>query len=398
MEPPQPGEPGQFALGEPDRIEELVRGAGFETVGIEEVELELRTPGWERVPPPRDGARGQPATDARRPRRPTRAPRWTRPPASASSSTGATASTSCRASSLVTSATLEDRLAERARDEARRRALRSRSRDRGSGSPRPPRASPRGPTRRRARARGAPRDRTGRPARACPRPARPRDRARPCRARRARSRALRSAPATRGSRARSRPGRCRSSCTRRSRSRGSGRAPARRPPAARRARPAPDRAPEASTPRSRTGRRSRPSAAASGIPWTLPVGDVSGVLRSPCASIQSTPPDPVLAREAAERAERDGVVAAEHERHRSLLERPADETGDLPAGREDLRQVAGALVLLLRRLEHRRLDVAPVDAAVARDRSAAPRAPHSGSPRGPCRRRGAPPRGRGRRR
>ena len=32
MEPPQPGEPGQFALGEPERIEELVRGAGFETV------------------------------------------------------------------------------------------------------------------------------------------------------------------------------------------------------------------------------------------------------------------------------------------------------------------------------------------------------------------------------
>ena len=35
-----------------------------------------------------------------------------------------------------------------------------------------------------------------------------------------------------------------------------------------------------------------PSAAASGIPCTLPLGDVSGVFRSPCASIQSAPPAP----------------------------------------------------------------------------------------------------------
>ena len=47
MEPPQPGEPGQFALGEPARIEELVRAAGFEDVGIEEVGIEFRLPGWE---------------------------------------------------------------------------------------------------------------------------------------------------------------------------------------------------------------------------------------------------------------------------------------------------------------------------------------------------------------
>ena len=37
MEPPAPGEPGQFALGEPERIEELVRGAGFADVEVEEV-------------------------------------------------------------------------------------------------------------------------------------------------------------------------------------------------------------------------------------------------------------------------------------------------------------------------------------------------------------------------
>ena len=36
----------------------------------------------------------------------------------------------------------------------------------------------------------------------------------------------------------------------------------------------------------------RPSAAASTIPWTFPLGDVCGRLRSPCASIQSTPPGP----------------------------------------------------------------------------------------------------------
>ena len=37
---------------------------------------------------------------------------------------------------------------------------------------------------------------------------------------------------------------------------------------------------------------SRPSAAASGMPWTLPLGEVAGVFRSPWASNQSTPPGP----------------------------------------------------------------------------------------------------------
>ena len=35
-----------------------------------------------------------------------------------------------------------------------------------------------------------------------------------------------------------------------------------------------------------------PSAAASGMPCTLPVGDVDGRFRSPCASIQSAAPGP----------------------------------------------------------------------------------------------------------
>ena len=80
-------------------------------------------------------------------------------------------------------------------------------------------------------------------------------------------------------------------------------------------------------------RPSSPIAAASGIPCTLPLGEVSGVFRSPCASIQRTPPTPRAAREPAERSERDRVVAAEHERQRALLEREPDEPGDAAARR-----------------------------------------------------------------
>lgn len=47
QEPPKPGEPGQFSLGEPERIEELVGGAGFERISIEEVPVEYRFPSWE---------------------------------------------------------------------------------------------------------------------------------------------------------------------------------------------------------------------------------------------------------------------------------------------------------------------------------------------------------------
>ena len=47
MEPPQPGEPGQFALGEPERIEELAREAGFADVAVEDVAVEYRFAGWE---------------------------------------------------------------------------------------------------------------------------------------------------------------------------------------------------------------------------------------------------------------------------------------------------------------------------------------------------------------
>jgi SAM-dependent methyltransferase len=47
QEPPQPGEPGQFALGTPVEIEPLVLGAGFGEVSVEEVAVEYRFPGWD---------------------------------------------------------------------------------------------------------------------------------------------------------------------------------------------------------------------------------------------------------------------------------------------------------------------------------------------------------------
>jgi len=47
VEPPVPGEPGQFALAEPERIEELVRGAGFAEVEMEEVPVEYRFEAWD---------------------------------------------------------------------------------------------------------------------------------------------------------------------------------------------------------------------------------------------------------------------------------------------------------------------------------------------------------------
>lgn len=46
LEPPTPDEPGQFFLGEPARIEELVRGAGFEQVSVAEVPVEFRAASW----------------------------------------------------------------------------------------------------------------------------------------------------------------------------------------------------------------------------------------------------------------------------------------------------------------------------------------------------------------
>ena len=46
QEPPPPGEPGQFALSEPERIEALVRAAGFGEAAVAEVGVEYRFDGW----------------------------------------------------------------------------------------------------------------------------------------------------------------------------------------------------------------------------------------------------------------------------------------------------------------------------------------------------------------
>lgn len=45
--PPAPGEPGQFALGDPAVIETAVRGAGFDAVDVREVEVVFRVASWE---------------------------------------------------------------------------------------------------------------------------------------------------------------------------------------------------------------------------------------------------------------------------------------------------------------------------------------------------------------
>ena len=46
LEPPNPDEPGQFCLGEPERIEALVRGAGFDEVAVSEVPVVFRAASW----------------------------------------------------------------------------------------------------------------------------------------------------------------------------------------------------------------------------------------------------------------------------------------------------------------------------------------------------------------
>jgi SAM-dependent methyltransferase len=46
-EPPRPGDPGQFALGDPGEIERLVRSAGFQRVDVREVEVEARWADWD---------------------------------------------------------------------------------------------------------------------------------------------------------------------------------------------------------------------------------------------------------------------------------------------------------------------------------------------------------------
>jgi SAM-dependent methyltransferase len=46
LEPPKPDEPGQFSLGDPERIEELVRGAGFDELSVGEVPVVFDAASW----------------------------------------------------------------------------------------------------------------------------------------------------------------------------------------------------------------------------------------------------------------------------------------------------------------------------------------------------------------
>lgn len=46
MEPPRPGEPGQFTLGDAATVEAAVREAGFDEVSVREVAVEARLESW----------------------------------------------------------------------------------------------------------------------------------------------------------------------------------------------------------------------------------------------------------------------------------------------------------------------------------------------------------------
>ena len=143
----------------------------------------------------------------------------------------------------------------------------------------------------------------------------------------------------------------------------------------------------------------QPSAPLRPMPWTLPEGVVSGVLQSACASNQIDADRPVHAREPAEDAERERVVAAEHERQLARPARGLHVVGDLAAHGEDLRRgtcarsspTSSASIGSL----GDRAEVVHADAELGEPPE---RARRSGSPRGPCRRRGGPARGRARRR
>ena len=76
----------------------------------------------------------------------------------------------------------------------------------------------------------------------------------------------------------------------------------------------------------------------------------------------------VRLRHAAERAHRDRVVAAEHERHGAAAARVLDERRDPLARAHDRLEVASLRVADLGRLGQADVDVAPVDALAAEAR------------------------------
>ena len=96
------------------------------------------------------------------------------------------------------------------------------------------------------------------------------------------------------------------------------------------------------------------------MPWTFPLGLVSGVLMSECASIQSTPPGPcadasppsVPSATEWSPPSTSGIVAGGRRLRDELR-------GDPLARRLDLREEARTLVLQRRRLRQRRLSTFP---------------------------------------
>ena len=91
----------------------------------------------------------------------------------------------------------------------------------------------------------------------------------------------------------------------------------------------------------------RPTQHASGMPCTLPLGELSGVFISACASIQIRPICCFFrrkyARHAGHRPDRHGVVAAQHQRHLLLGKRAIHHARQALARQRDLRQVLGPL-------------------------------------------------------
>ena len=101
------------------------------------------------------------------------------------------------------------------------------------------------------------------------------------------------------------------------------------------------------------------------MPWTLPDGVVSGVLQSAWASSQIVADRAVHAREATEHAQRDRVVAAQHQRQLAGLAARCDVVGDLAADVEDLVEVLGMRVALGQPLDRalgHRAEIANADA------------------------------------
>ena len=110
---------------------------------------------------------------------------------------------------------------------------------------------------------------------------------------------------------------------------------------------------------------SEPRSDASGMPWTLPLPELAGVFMSPCASTQMRPsgftvaPDELSRRR--DRAGRQAVVAAEHEREAAPLEHAERRLVELLADARDLADVLLFRIAERLDLRNRRDEIALVD-------------------------------------